>query len=115
MLDELNLTVQPGQVIGLVGRSGSGKSTLAKLLQRLYVPEAGRVLLDGTDLAMVDTAWLRRSIGVVQQESFLFNRSVRDNIALAEPGPAVGAYRAVRAGGRRPRIHPGTGARAMTP
>jgi len=86
VLDELNLAVQPGQVIGLVGRSGSGKSTLAKLLQRLYVPEAGRVLLDGTDLAMVDTAWLRRSIGVVQQESFLFNRSVRDNIALASPG-----------------------------
>ncbi len=86
VLDELNLAVQPGQVIGLVGRSGSGKSTLAKLLQRLYVPEAGRVLLDGTDLAMVDTAWLRRSIGVVQQESFLFNRTVRDNIALASPG-----------------------------
>ncbi|MDH4042030.1 MAG: type I secretion system permease/ATPase [Gammaproteobacteria bacterium] len=85
VLDGLDLAVEPGQVIGLVGRSGSGKSTLARLLQRLYVPEAGRVLLDGTDLAMLDIAWLRRSIGVVQQESFLFNRSVRDNIALANP------------------------------
>jgi ATP-binding cassette, subfamily B, bacterial HlyB/CyaB len=88
VVDELNLVVEPGQVIGLVGRSGSGKSTLAKLIQRLYVPEAGRVRVDGIDLAMVDTAWLRRNIGVVQQESFLFNRSVRDNIALADPGLA---------------------------
>ena len=86
VLDNLNLEVRPGQVIGLVGRSGSGKSTLAKLIQRLYVPGAGRVLLDGMDLAMVDTAWLRRNVGVVQQESFLFNRSVRDNIALANTG-----------------------------
>jgi subfamily B ATP-binding cassette protein HlyB/CyaB len=86
VLDELALEVKPGEIIGLVGRSGSGKSTLAKLIQRLYVPEGGRVLVDGTDLAMVDTAWLRRNIGVVQQESFLFNRSVRDNIALANPG-----------------------------
>ncbi len=86
VLDELSLVVEPGQVIGLVGRSGSGKSTLAKLLQRLYVPEAGRVLLDGADLGMVDTGWLRRNVGVVQQESFLFNRSVRENIALSDPG-----------------------------
>ncbi len=86
VLDELELKVNPGEIIGLVGRSGSGKSTLAKLIQRLYIPEGGRVLVDGTDLAMVDTAWLRRNIGVVQQESFLFNRSVRENIALANPG-----------------------------
>lgn len=86
VVDELNLTIAAGSVIGIVGRSGSGKSTLAKLLQRLYVPEAGRVLVDGLDLAMIDTAWLRRNVGVVQQESFLFNRTVRDNIALANPG-----------------------------
>ena len=54
-------------------------------MQRLYVPERGRVLVDGTDLAMVDPAWLRRQIGVVLQENVLFNRSVRDNIALADP------------------------------
>ncbi len=86
VLDGLDLEVRPGEVIGIVGRSGSGKSTLAKLLQRLYVPESGSLAVDGRDLAMVDTAWLRRNIGVVQQESFLFNRSVRDNIALANPG-----------------------------
>lgn len=85
-LDDLSLEIASGEVVGLVGRSGSGKSTLAKLIQRLYVPEAGRVMVDGSDLAMVDTGWLRRNIGVVQQESFLFNRSVRDNIALANPG-----------------------------
>ena len=80
------LTIAAGQVIGIVGPSGSGKSTLAKLLQRLYVPESGRVLVDGVDLAMVDPAWLRRQIGVVLQENVLFNRSVRENIALADPG-----------------------------
>ena len=82
----ITFQLDPGQVIGIVGRSGSGKSTLAKLLQRLYVPERGRVLVDGVDLAQVDPAWLRRQVGVVLQENFLFNRSVRDNIALTDPG-----------------------------
>lgn len=86
ILDNISLDVKPGEVIGIVGRSGSGKSTLTKLVQRMYVPESGRVLVDGIDLAMVDTAWLRRNIGVVLQENFLFNRSVRENIALANPG-----------------------------
>ncbi|WP_421868943.1 type I secretion system permease/ATPase [Motiliproteus sp.] len=86
ILNGVNLQVRPGEVIGVVGRSGSGKSTLTKLVQRLYVPESGRVLVDGVDLAMVDTAWLRRNIGVVLQENFLFNRSIRENIALANPG-----------------------------
>jgi subfamily B ATP-binding cassette protein HlyB/CyaB len=75
----------PGQIIGIVGPSGSGKSTLTKLVQRLYVPESGRVLVDGTDLAAVDTAWLRRQVGVVLQENRLFNRSIRENITLADP------------------------------
>src|SRR5439155_25484414 len=74
------------EVIGIVGASGSGKSTLAKLLQRLFVPEGGRVLVDGIDTAMIDPAWLRRQVGVVLQENVLLNASVRDNIALAEPG-----------------------------
>ncbi len=86
ILNGVNLDVNPGEVIGIVGRSGSGKSTLTKLVQRMYVPEAGRVMVDGVDLAMVDTAWLRRNIGVVLQENFLFNRSIRENIALANPG-----------------------------
>src|SRR5207237_5108567 len=85
VLNDINFTVSPGQVIGIVGSSGSGKSTLAKLIQRLYVPESGRVLIDGVDLTMVDLAWLRRQIGVVLQENVLFNCSVRDNIALSDP------------------------------
>lgn len=69
-----------------MGRSGSGKSTIAKLLQRLYVAESGKIRIDDIDLSMLDPTWVRRNIGVVQQESFLFNRSVRDNIAIANPG-----------------------------
>ena len=85
VLHDVSFSVPAGQIVGIVGPSGSGKSTLAKLTQRLYVPESGRVLVDGVDLAMVDTAWLRRQLGVVLQENVLFNRSVRDNIALADP------------------------------
>jgi ATP-binding cassette, subfamily B, bacterial HlyB/CyaB len=86
---DVNLSVPAGQIVGIVGPSGSGKSTLAKLVQRLYVPESGRVLVDGVDLAVVDTTWLRRQLGVVLQENVLFNRSVRDNIALAETGMPI--------------------------
>ena len=89
VLHDVSFSVPAGQVVGIVGPSGSGKSTLAKLVQRLYVPESGRVLVDGTDLAMVDSAWLRRQVGVVLQEDILFNRSIRDNIALAEPGTPI--------------------------
>jgi subfamily B ATP-binding cassette protein HlyB/CyaB len=85
VLHDVNLSVSAGQVVGIVGPSGSGKSTLAKLIQRLYIPESGRVLVDGVDLAMVDTAWLRRQIGAVLQENVLFNQSIRDNIALPDP------------------------------
>ena len=85
VLHDISLNVPAGQLVGIVGPSGSGKSTLAKLVQRLYVPENGRVLVDGIDLAQVDPAWLRRQIGLVLQENILFNRSVRDNIALADP------------------------------
>ncbi|WP_375780344.1 type I secretion system permease/ATPase [Bradyrhizobium sp. ma5] len=85
VLHDVSFDVPAGQTVGIVGPSGSGKSTFAKLVQRLYVPERGRVLVDGMDLAMADPAWLRRQIGVVLQENVLFNRSVRDNIALADP------------------------------
>jgi ATP-binding cassette, subfamily B, bacterial HlyB/CyaB len=85
VLQDVSLSFPAGQVVGIVGSSGSGKSTLAKLVQRLYIPEGGRVLVDGIDLAAVDPAWLRRQVGVVLQENVLFNRSVRDNIALADP------------------------------
>jgi ATP-binding cassette, subfamily B, bacterial HlyB/CyaB len=85
VLHDVSFNVSAGQVVGIVGSSGSGKSTIAKLVQRLYVPESGRVLIDGVDLTMVDLAWLRRQIGVVLQENVLFNCSVRDNIALTDP------------------------------
>jgi ATP-binding cassette, subfamily B, bacterial HlyB/CyaB len=85
VLHDVCFDVEPNQVIGIVGSSGSGKSTLTKLIQRLYVPESGRVLVDGVDLAMIDPAWLRRQIGVVLQENVLFNSPIRENIALAEP------------------------------
>jgi len=86
ILQDVSIRVPAGQVVGIVGSSGSGKSTLTKLVQRLYVPERGRVLIDGVDVAVVDVAWLRRQVGSVLQENVLFNRSIRDNIALADPG-----------------------------
>ncbi|MBK7901350.1 MAG: type I secretion system permease/ATPase [Betaproteobacteria bacterium] len=86
VLRSISLVVRPGEVIGIVGRSGSGKSTLTKLAQRLYLPERGRVLVDGVDLAMANSSSLRRQIGVVLQENMLFNRTIRENIALADPG-----------------------------
>jgi len=86
VLTDLSFDVRPGEVIGLVGVSGAGKTTLTRLIQRLYTPDSGRILIDGMDLNLVDTSWLRRQIGVVGQDTLLFNRSVRDNIALADPG-----------------------------
>jgi subfamily B ATP-binding cassette protein HlyB/CyaB len=85
VIRSLQLRISPGEVIGIVGRSGSGKSTLTKLVQRFYVPDRGRVLVDGQDIAIIDTASLRQQIGVVLQENTLFTRSVRDNIALSDP------------------------------
>ncbi|TYC61683.1 type I secretion system permease/ATPase [Zoogloea oleivorans] len=91
VLKGIKLDIAPGEIIGIVGRSGSGKSTLTKLVQRLYVPERGRVLVDGIDLALADSSSLRRQIGVVLQENVLFNLSIRENIALADPGAPLEA------------------------
>ncbi len=91
VLHALSLDVRPGEVVGIVGRSGSGKSTLTKLVQRLYTPEQGRVLVDGIDIGLIDAAQLRRQIGVVLQENLLFNRSVRENIAIADPAAPIEA------------------------
>ncbi len=84
-LNRVSLRIAPGEVIGIVGPSGSGKSTLTKLLQRFHVPSSGEVLVDGLDLAQVDPTWLRRQLGVVLQENFLFNETVHENIAMARP------------------------------
>jgi subfamily B ATP-binding cassette protein HlyB/CyaB len=85
ILKDVSLSIAPGEVIGIVGPSGSGKSSLTKLIQRLYAPESGQILVDGIDISQVDPAWLRRNIGVVLQENLLFNRTIHDNIALADP------------------------------
>jgi subfamily B ATP-binding cassette protein HlyB/CyaB len=79
---DMSFEIMPGTVVGVVGRSGSGKSTISKLIQRLYIPEAGKILIDGVDVSLADPSWLRRQIGVVLQENFLFNASVRENIAI---------------------------------
>ncbi|HFW7069757.1 TPA: type I secretion system permease/ATPase [Morganella morganii] len=89
ILNDINLDIQEGEVIGIVGRSGSGKSTLTKLIQRFYIPENGQVLIDGHDLALADPNWLRRQVGVVLQDNVLLNRTIIDNIALADPGMPV--------------------------
>ena len=85
VIQNLDLDLPAGTVLGVVGASGSGKSTLASLIQRLYQPQQGRILLDDVDLAQLDPSRLRRQIGVVPQEARIFNRSVAANIALAEP------------------------------
>lgn len=84
-LQAVSLTISPGERVGLVGRSGAGKSTLVKLILRFYDAEAGRILIDGQDIARVTQESLRRQIGMVQQDSALLHRSVRDNILYGRP------------------------------
>lgn len=95
ILKSVDLVISAGETIGIVGRSGSGKSTITKLIQRLHIPEQGRVLIDGMDMNIIDPAWLRRQVGVVLQDNILFNRTVRDNIALSSP--AMPMDRVIRA------------------
>jgi len=85
VLKNVSLAIRPGEVIGIVGPSGSGKSSLTKLVQRLYLPHEGQIRVDGIDISQADPAWLRRHIGVVLQENLLFNRTLHENIALADP------------------------------
>ncbi|WP_231853029.1 type I secretion system permease/ATPase [Xenorhabdus poinarii] len=88
-ISSLSLDIKAGEIIGIVGRSGSGKSTLAKLIQRFYIPEKGRIMLDELDLALAEPTWLRRQIGVVQQENVLLNRTIKENIALTHPSASL--------------------------
>jgi len=85
VLQNINLAIPAGIKVGIVGKSGSGKSTLTQLIQRLYLPESGRILIDGVDIAQVEPAWLRRQVGVVLQENFLFGGTIEENIAIAAP------------------------------
>ncbi|HEX4904515.1 MAG TPA: ABC transporter ATP-binding protein, partial [Acidimicrobiales bacterium] len=85
ILREIDLVIEPGETVAIVGETGAGKSTIAKLVTRFYDPQAGRVLIDGHDLRQVTFESLRRQIGVVPQEAFLFGGTIRDNITFARP------------------------------
>ncbi|WP_244276211.1 peptidase domain-containing ABC transporter [Synechococcus sp. N19] len=85
VVKNVSFQIPAGAFIGIVGRSGSGKSTIMKLLPRLYEPEKGRILIDGYDLAKLQLGSVRRQIGIVPQDSLLFDGSIRDNIALTAP------------------------------
>ena len=86
VLHGINLTIEPGQIVGLVGRTGGGKSTLAALLLRFFDPTTGRVLLDGRDFRDLKLAWLRSQISVVLQDAVLFSTTIAENIAVGRPG-----------------------------
>src|SRR5207247_1305645 len=86
VLEEIDLPVEAGRTIALIGHTGSGKTTLASLVPRFYDVSAGRVLLDGVDVRDVRLTSLRRAIGVISQDPFLFSATVRENIAFGVPG-----------------------------
>ncbi|MEM8589704.1 MAG: ABC transporter ATP-binding protein [Pseudomonadota bacterium] len=97
VIDDLTLTVHPGEKVGLVGRSGAGKSTLVNLLLRFYDLEGGRILVDGQDITQVTQDSLRRNIAVVTQDTGLLHRSIRDNITYGRPdAPEAAIMRAAR-------------------
>ena len=81
----MSFEIEPDTIVGVVGRSGSGKSTISKLVQRLYIPEAGKISVDGMDISLVNPAMLRKQIGVVLQENFMFNGTVAENISIHCP------------------------------
>ena len=93
VIEDVNLTVAPGETVAFVGATGAGKSTLAKLVTRFYDPTEGRVLIDGHDLRSVTMLSLRRQLGVVPQEPFLFAGTIGDNIAFARPEASEGEIR----------------------
>ena len=85
----MSFNIEPGTIVGIVGRSGSGKSTISKLIQRLYIPEGGKISIDGMDISMADPAQLRKQIGVVLQENFMFNGTVAENISIHFPSASL--------------------------
>ena len=89
ILSNINLEIQPGETVALIGRSGSGKTTLISLLQRFYAPTEGRILLDGHDIASLSVRSLRSNIGMVLQENTVFTGTIRENIALGTPNASM--------------------------
>src|SRR5207244_918736 len=90
VLDDVDLTVPAGRTVAIVGRTGAGKSALVQLLPRLFDVEAGSVLLDGRDIRTLPLGWLRRQVGLVPQDPFLFSRTIRENVGLALEGDGDG-------------------------
>lgn len=88
-LSHVTLSIRAGEKIGVVGRSGSGKSTLASLIEKIYFPDEGAIFVDGTDLREADYPWLRQQMGVVMQDNYLFDGSIRDNIAAGRPAASM--------------------------
>ena len=99
-IDHVSFSIKAGEKIGIVGRSGSGKSTMASLIQKIYFPDEGQITVDGTDLREADYPWLRHQMGVVMQDNYLFDGSVRDNIAAGKPAaPMAEVIRAAQLAG----------------
>ena len=89
VLQGVDLHIHAGETLAVVGASGSGKSTLAKMLQSLHVPQEGVIRVDGVDLREIDLPWLRRNVGVVLQDNFMFRGTIRENIAIARPNASL--------------------------
>ena len=89
VLKDLSFSIQAGMSVGIIGRSGSGKSTVAKMIQRLYIPNDGQVMVDGVDISHFNPKWFRTLIGVVLQENYLFRGSIKDNISMAKPSATM--------------------------
>lgn len=89
VIKDISFQIKSGTIVGIVGRSGSGKSTISKLIQRLYLPEYGKISIDGMDISMVNPNQLRSQIGVVLQENFMFNGTVADNIRIHQPSATI--------------------------
>jgi ATP-binding cassette subfamily B protein len=90
-LKDITFSIKPGELIGIVGKSGSGKSTISKLIQRLYIVRQGTVRFDGTDASDINLSYLRKNIGIVMQENFMFNASIKENIAISKPAIGMDA------------------------
>lgn len=89
ILKDVNMKIKQNQIIGLVGRSGSGKSTITKLIQRLYIPNEGNIKIDGIDISSINPTLLRKQVGVVLQDNFLFNKTIKENIAIMDPSISI--------------------------
>ena len=89
VIKDMSFEIKPNTIIGVVGRSGSGKSTVSKLIQRLYIPQSGKISIDGMDISTINPLALRKQIGIVLQENFMFNGSVKENISIHMPSASL--------------------------